>query len=226
MCGVFGFVAKGRGRLDLRQLQAIAAATEARGPDAFGFAWIDAAGRLKMYKQTGPVSRSLDALAMAADARLLIGHCRFATHGTAANNLNNHPHPVDGGWLVHNGVIHRHRAIARAWGLAPVTECDSETLGLLIEQLDGSLVERTIAAAQLCKSGPLALLALWRSPAQLVAVKSGNPLHRAETRSGTYLASLAAGMPRGVVPVPEESALVFGLSRGRRRIAFDMAGCP
>ena len=105
MCGVFGFVSRNQGRVDLQVLRRVAQATERRGPHAFGFAWIDRRGRLKCYKQTGRVGDHLGLLGMAADARMLIGHCRFATQGSPADNINNHPHPADGGWLVHNGQV-------------------------------------------------------------------------------------------------------------------------
>ena len=70
---------------------------------------------------------------MARNARMLVGHCRWATHGDPRNNLNNHPHPADGGWIVHNGVVHNHEDLRRRVRPLAVTECDSEVLGLLIE---------------------------------------------------------------------------------------------
>jgi len=100
MCGVFGFVSSGEGRLNLAALKRIARVTESRGPHAFGFAWIDGRGRLHCFKQTGRITDSLALLGMAAGARMLIGHCRYATHGDYRQNINNHPHAADGGWIV------------------------------------------------------------------------------------------------------------------------------
>ncbi len=219
MCGVFGFIAKtDDDRPDMARLERIATATERRGPHAFGFSWIDSRGRLRMFKQTGRISCALGCLAMASDARMLIGHCRWATQGSPENNLNNHPHPVDGGWLVHNGVIPRYDDLVEGHLLQPVGQCDSEAIGLLIEELDGTLVERC-AQATVALDSPAVVLALWNAPRRLVAVKRGNPLLIAEDDGGFYLASLAGGLPRPVRQVPEDTALSVSYRDGRARIA-------
>jgi glucosamine 6-phosphate synthetase-like amidotransferase/phosphosugar isomerase protein len=134
--------------LNLEILGRIAEVTERRGPHAFGFAWIDRRGRMKCYKQTGRISDHLGLLRMAADAIMVIGHCRFATQGSPADNINNHPHPVDGGWLVHNGQIHDYQRLVDFFDLYPVSACDSEVLGLLVEQQKGTLFERCQAAVR------------------------------------------------------------------------------
>ena len=213
MCGVFGFVSNNGRRPDLKRLEAIAAATQKRGRHAFGFAWIDSRGRLRSYKQTGRVVDYLGLLNMARDAKMLIGHCRFATQGDPANNLNNHPHPADGGWYVHNGVIGDYRAIIEEFDLYPVTDCDSEVIGLMIEEFDGSLSQRVVAATeQIAGDGSAVVLGLWCAPARLVAVRSGNPLHVAETRDGVYLASLATDMPKNVKRIKDDHAITYTLN--------------
>ena len=83
----------GRGGPDLKLLRRLATVTEQRGPHAFGFAWVDGRGRLRSYRQTGRITDHLGLLAAARDARLLIGHTRWATQGDPADNLNNHPTP-------------------------------------------------------------------------------------------------------------------------------------
>jgi glucosamine--fructose-6-phosphate aminotransferase (isomerizing) len=196
MCGIFGYVAANGKQFDPRRLDTIAKATESRGHHAFGFAWVDSRGRLRMFKRSGRISDYLGALSMAKDARMLIGHCRFATHGKPENNLNNHPHPCDGGWLIHNGVIGDHEGINEGYMLSPVTRCDSETLALLIEELDGTLVDRCLRASKICANGALAMMALWRSPQRLVALRAnGQPLNLGTNSEGTYLASLTCGLP-------------------------------
>ena len=207
MCGVFGFVARGRGpNLDL--LSRIARVTMSRGPHAWGMAWIDSKGTLKMYKQTGRMVDHLGLLRIAADAQFLIGHCRWATMGSPENNMNNHPHPADGGWIVHNGQIHDYQEVVEGYGLHPTTGCDSEVLGLLVEQVKGRLVDRCVEAVLSVKKSPLVLLGLWK-PGRLVAVRQGNPLHVGATDAGYYLASLAEGLPGKVMAAKDESAIEF-----------------
>jgi glucosamine 6-phosphate synthetase-like amidotransferase/phosphosugar isomerase protein len=220
MCGVFGFVSRDGGRLSLEQLGRIAAVTEQRGPHAFGFAWIDRRGRLKCYKQTGRITDHLGLLRMAADARMLIGHCRFATQGDPADNINNHPHPADGGWIVHNGQIRLYRELVDFFDLYPVSTCDSEVLGLLIEQGKGSVLERCRLAVQAAVSieepdslfarrQPLVLLGLWPRPDRLVAIRHGNPLHLGTMAQGYYLASLPDSLPGKVQAVKDRTACLF-----------------
>jgi len=215
MCGIFGFVKKGDGLPDMNRLAAIAAATQQRGPHAFGFAWIDGRGRVRMFKQSGRIRDGLGLLAMTADARMLVGHCRFATHGDPADNTNNHPHPADGGWVVHNGVLRDHREIIREYVLMPSTDCDSEVIGLLIEELEGSLAERVIEACTIVGPSPLAVAGLWRSPQRLLVVRRGNPLYWAERREGFYFGSTSGGLGRRPPAFPDQRAISFSF-RGRR----------
>jgi glucosamine 6-phosphate synthetase-like amidotransferase/phosphosugar isomerase protein len=207
MCGVFGFVARGKGP-NLELLKKVARVTMSRGPHAWGMAWIDSKGRLKMFKQTGRVVDHLGLLCMAADAQFLIGHCRWATMGDPANNLNNHPHPADGGWIVHNGQICDYDEVVKTFQFHPNTGCDSELLGLLIEQCQGRLIDRCTEAVLSVEKSPLVLLGLWK-PGRLVAVRQGNPLHVGATDTGYYLASLQEGLPGKVMTVKNESAIEF-----------------
>lgn len=212
MCGIFAWIGNTKQSTpNLATLRRIALVTEQRGRHAFGWSWLDTSGRLHAYRQPGAIGQSLDKLEMLAEARALIGHCRYATAGHPSHNVNNHPHPVDGGWLVHNGIIGNAASLAQRHELAPSSDCDSEALALLIERLPGTIARRAIQAAQLIPKNPLAALALWRSPGRLVAVRSGNPLSIALTAGGTYLASLPQDMPRGAESVADNTCLVWRL---------------
>jgi glucosamine--fructose-6-phosphate aminotransferase (isomerizing) len=195
--------------MDVKALRGIAKVTMTRGAHAWGMAWIDSAGRMRMYKQTGRIVDALSLLAMASDARFLIGHCRWATHGSPADNANNHPHPADGGWYVHNGVIHNHEKIASDLGREPATECDSEVLGMLIEDAPGRYMERCVDAVEMAGRSPLAMLGLWK-PGRMIAVRRGNPLHLSEVgRDGYYLASLPENMPGKVRSIKDGTVTDF-----------------
>lgn len=213
MCGLFGFISKTR-RPDLGRLRAIALETQQRGAHAFGLAWIDRDGRLHAFKRPGPISVYLHELDRCRDARVLVGHCRYATHGHPAINANNHPHRVGRGWLVHNGVVRNHRQIAERYGLVTTTDCDSEVLGLLMAKVPGALTRRaaiTVDAAE----GPLAVMGLWAKPARLLIVRRGNPLWVGPVRSAAYFGSLPGELPGLPEPIPEGVAIVQTLDSER-----------
>jgi len=208
MCAVFGFIARNYRRPRLDTLKSIVESNINRGPHAFGFAWIDHEDRIHMFKQTGRLADDMGVLAMAANARMLIGHLRYATHGDPRDNMNNHPHPSDGGWIVHNGIIQNNRELVEARNLSPLSDCDSELLGLLIEQADGALSRRCIESTRLT-TGNLAMLGLWTRPNALMMVRRGNPLHTAETAEGLYIATLRTGLPGNVKEVADNSVTAY-----------------
>lgn len=210
MCGLFGFISKAGGGPDLDRLRRIALETQTRGIHAFGLVWVTRDGKLNTFKRPGSAWDNLAELDRCKDALIVAGHCRYATHGDPADNRNNHPHRAGRGWLVHNGVVRNHAAIAKRYGLATETECDSEVLGLLMAKIPGSLHRRAAIGVD-AADGPLALLGVWTRPARLLLVRRGNPLWLGETRTGAYLGSLPGELPAGALPIPDGYAIVHSL---------------
>lgn len=214
MCGVFGFITKrGRGP-DLDRLRRIAAETESRGRHAFGLAWIGPDGKLHTYKRPGAATDDLEDLDRLRGAPAVIGHCRWATHGSPLDNRNNHPHRAGRGWLVHNGVVFNYAELAARYGLTLRTRCDSEVLALLLARVPGSIAERGKRVVQLAE-GPLAMLGLWSNPARLLLIRRGKPLFVGETRGGFYFGSLPGELPGRPQLVQEEVAHVIVLQNGK-----------
>ena len=214
MCGVFGFIGTDGQTLPLKTIKRMAIVTEKRGPHAFGFAWVDSRNHIHSYRQPGRISDNLDTLDMAKDARMLIGHCRWATHGDPLDSINNHPHPCDGGWMVHNGVIGNHYHLADEYDLQQSGDCDSEILALLIENMNGDRVERCIRSVALTEPHPLVMLGLWARPGRLIAVRRGNPLSLSRTKRGYFLASRETGMPGKPKSIRDHSVLQFTTCKG------------
>jgi len=216
MCGIFGFVGAERnaGTL-LKNLKRMARVNESRGAHSFGFAWIDSRDRLRHYRQPGPISRNLETLDRVADAKMFIGHCRYVTQGDPGHNINNHPHPSDGGWIVHNGSVHAYEKIADGYDLPLTSDCDSEVIGALIEQLDGDLKTRVQKAVNLCSRTDFSFMGIWPRPNRLVVVRAGKPLFYGLRRGGfgQYFSSCRSGLPGHVHQCSNNYGEVLELNR-------------
>jgi len=220
MCGIFGFItSEGRGP-DVARLRQLALITQSRGAHAFGLAWLDEDGDIQMFKRPGPAATHLDELDRCRSAVVVVGHCRFATHGSPADNRNNHPHAAGSGFLVHNGVIYNHRQLARRYGLDLQSQCDSEVFGLLMARSPGSIVKRSAWAANQAQ-GDLAILGVWRAPARILVSRRGRPLHFGQGRGGFYFASLPHGLPGQVKQVADRSTRVLTYEDGALRFDGD-----
>ena len=195
MCGVFGFITRDGSGPDLQTLRTLATVTQTRGDHAFGLAWLNRDGTLDTYKRPGPATQDLGDLDFCKNAVAMIGHCRWATHGSPDDNRNNHPHACGRGWLVHNGVISDHIRLAKRYNLIQRTECDSEVLGLMLPKMGPkSLLQRGLLTAKIA-GGNMAILGLWAKPARILALRDQRPLHFGMTESGLYFASLDTGLP-------------------------------
>lgn len=210
MCSVFGFVAKQKNAVDLKIVREVIRANVHRGPHALGFSWVDAHGRLRMWKAPGNPLKMLGMVELMRGATMIVGHVRHATHGSPADNITNHPHPCDGGWIVHNGVLRNYSSLISTYRLVTVTECDSEVIGLLAERSDEKThMGRLIASMETIGPGACVVMGLWNRPRKLVAARNGNPLHIGETAEGYYLGSLQGGLPGEVWQLKDQTAIGF-----------------
>jgi glucosamine 6-phosphate synthetase-like amidotransferase/phosphosugar isomerase protein len=172
------------------------------------------------FKQPGAAKAHLDELDQCRHAVVLVGHCRFATHGSPADNRNNHPHVAGAGFFVHNGVIYNHRQLLQQYRLEPQSQCDSEVLGLLMARCAGTIVQRSAWAANQVQ-GDLAMLGVWRDPARLLLARRGRPLHFGTARHGYYFASLPDGLPGRVKVVIDRTTRVLAYENGGLHVEGD-----
>lgn len=217
MCGVFGVITTEGEGPEVARLQRLALVTQTRGAHAFGLAWLTRDGEIKTLKRPGPAEDHLDHLFRCRDALIVLGHCRYATHGSPNDNRNNHPHPAGGGFIVHNGVIFNHEQLIRQHRLKMQSQCDSEVLGLLMNRCGGSIVHRSAWVANQA-AGDLAMLGLWRKPARMLVVRRGRPLHFGRGDAGFYFASLPNGLPGHVKVVADRVARVLAYEDGELRL--------
>jgi glucosamine--fructose-6-phosphate aminotransferase (isomerizing) len=208
MCGIFGYISSSGQGPDIARLRRIALVTQSRGDHAFGLAWLEADGGIQTFKAPGPAKAHLDQLERCRNAVVVVGHCRWATHGPPRDNRNNHPHAAGSGFLVHNGVILNHQQLVRQHGLVQQSQCDSEVLGLLMARRAGSIAQRCAWAVGQVQ-GDLAMLGIWRAPARLLIARRGRPLCFGHGRDGYYFASLPEGLPGQVGGIADYSARVL-----------------
>jgi glucosamine--fructose-6-phosphate aminotransferase (isomerizing) len=223
MCGILAYISKNGHGPSLKILRALAITTEQRGHHAFGLAWTNG-DTIETFKRPGAATDALEDLELCRHATAMVGHCRWATHGTPEDNRNNHPHAAGRGQLVHNGVVRNYRDLAYRYALERTTDCDSEVLGLLIGTLRGRLLERGAQMAREAQ-GDLAVLGLWAGPTRLLVVRDTRPLHYGETKDGLYFASLPEGLPGRPWAVRDHSALVVTAGEQGLRITRQTIEC-
>ena len=154
---------------------------EYRGYDSAGLAVAGSDG-LRRVRRTGRVSEmEAAAAAQGLQAKLGIGHTRWATHG-GVTETNAHPHISHGVALVHNGIIENHeQQRERLEGLGYVFESqtDTEVIAHLIHHhmQQGKDLLAALQAATGELTGAYALAVVDESaPDRLVAARMGCPL--------------------------------------------------
>jgi glucosamine--fructose-6-phosphate aminotransferase (isomerizing) len=116
-------------------------------------------------------------------ARVGIGHTRWATHGRPTE-LNAHPHTSHDGKVivVHNGIFENFvelRSELSSYGLAPVTQTDTECFPLLVSLLmrEGYGFEQAFRAATRRVEGKFAIACLHAEhPKKMLLARSGPTL--------------------------------------------------
>ena len=139
MCCLFGMIDY-KDTLSRRQktriVRALAEASEARGTDAAGIAY-NAGGTLHIDKRPGPAHTIH--FTVPGDARVIMGHTRMTTQGSALKRQNNHPFAGrarrEEFALAHNGVLYNDKLLRRIHDLPQTSiETDSYIAVQLIEK--------------------------------------------------------------------------------------------
>lgn len=183
MCGIVGYIGNrdviGILTEGLRNL-------EYRGYDSSGIA-INNDKKIRVYKAEGKLQNLVDLLKEHAsevkNAKIGIGHIRWATHG-APTELNAHPHTCSCGKLVivHNGIIENFKELKEELikkGCTFRSQTDTETVAHLIAQEYSKTKDLTKAVSSATKKiqGAYALGVMHQDlPNVLVATKRNAPL--------------------------------------------------
>ena len=179
MCCLFGLMDYSGG-LTAKQkagvLHALATVAEARGTDATGIAY-RSRGRLHVYKR--PLPGHCLSFRIPQDTRVVMGHTRMTTQGTARKNFNNHPFQSRAGGkpfaLAHNGMIYNDLALRRKEQLPRTNiQTDSYVAVQLLEQ-SGDISSCTLGAVAEKLEGTFAFTVL-DSQENLYFIRGNNPL--------------------------------------------------
>lgn len=199
MCGIFAYVGAraGVGLLieGLRRL-------EYRGYDSWGFA-LGCEDGLVVCRQLGEISSAALGEGLAAKGRAwgLIGHTRWATHGSPTVQ-NAHPHVDCTGDLavVHNGIVENHaelRSELESRGHVFRSETDTEVIPHLIEESlkEGEEFRSAFLSTLKLLEGPYAVAAVWaKAPGLILAARRGSPMVLGLGTEDTFLASDPAAL--------------------------------
>ncbi|WP_191858579.1 glutamine--fructose-6-phosphate transaminase (isomerizing) [Hanstruepera ponticola] len=182
MCGIVGYIGHREAYpIIIEGLKRL----EYRGYDSAGIALFDGTD-LKVSKTKGKVVDLENRVAteISTNAKLGIGHTRWATHGVP-NDINAHPHYSNSGNLViiHNGIIENYDALKKeltARGYTFKSDTDTEVLINLIEDVKlkenvklGKAVQ--IALNQVIGAYSIAVFDK-NKPDEIVIARLGSPL--------------------------------------------------
>lgn len=183
MCGIVGYIGdKSVVEILTEGLRKL----EYRGYDSSGIA-INADKEIKIYKAEGKLQNLVEMLyehtAETKNAKVGIGHIRWATHGSPTE-INAHPHTCNCGKLVivHNGIIENFKELKEQLikkGCAFKSQTDTETVAHLIAQEYNQTKNLTEAVRLATKKliGAYALCIMHQDlPDVLVATKRNAPL--------------------------------------------------
>jgi len=179
MCGILGYIGKGRSYDTL--LQGLLR-LEYRGYDSCGIAAVQG-GRLFLKKRSGKINQLKEELqkALKTETQLAILHTRWATHGSP-NSVNAHPHHNSKKTIavVHNGIIENFLSLKQELirrGYRFKSETDSEVIAHLIEQYYRESLYDAVQKAVRRLRGSFALAVVCsQEPGTLVAVRKASPL--------------------------------------------------
>lgn len=195
MCGIFAYTGdtSDAGEKIVNGLRSL----EYRGYDSWGAAVKKSDGKVYIEKQVGKIAQGAKA---ETDAKVGIGHTRWATHG-GVTVANAHPHTNKDKSivLVHNGIVENfqdHKAKLEKKGYKFKSETDTEALVYLLEEILKKEPNKVKAVQMLFDkiSGMNAIIVMFSKSEEFVAVKNGSPLVFGFNKKGYFLASDAVAL--------------------------------
>lgn len=199
MCGIVGYVGKkGAYKPVIEGLEAL----EYRGYDSAGITTITTDGP-QTVKRVGRIESLKNAYEEegSTNAKIAIGHTRWATHGIPSNN-NAHPHNSMSNkiFVVHNGIIENYQEIRNKLekeGFKFYSETDTEVIPNLIEYYLVSTKDifKAFKKAVIDLKGAFAIAMTYAGdPDNIYVARLSSPLVLAEGKDENFIASDATAI--------------------------------
>jgi len=183
MCGIVGYISKGRDKRSIDIGVEALKCLEYRGYDSAGLAFLDKSGEIVCQRAVGRISnleKEIGKNGFSPEDPIIL-HTRWATHGDASV-ANAHPHSDCTGniFVVHNGIIENYPALKEMLsreGHKFRSETDTEVIAHLIEAFfDGNLEDAVRKSlGYLAGTYGLAVISS-QDPDKIVAVRLSSPL--------------------------------------------------
>ena len=161
---------------------------EYRGYDSAGIAY-QKDGEILTIKAVGEIKNLMEK-ASNQKANIVIGHTRWATHGSVCEK-NAHPQVSSSKEfaLVHNGIIENYKELKselknKKWN----SNTDSEVFVNLIEDEQGTFLEKVVTASKKVK-GTFAVAIIEKNSKQIIVAKRESPLYVARIDNGIMATS-------------------------------------
>jgi glucosamine--fructose-6-phosphate aminotransferase (isomerizing) len=197
MCGIVGYTGSRQAYpVILKGLKRL----EYRGYDSSGVALLKD-GILDVYKKKGKVAElEEEMIGKNVDAKIGIGHTRWATHGEPSDR-NAHPHSSASGRIamIHNGIIENYALIKQDLikkGYSFTSDTDTEVLLNFIEDIqqnNSCSLEEALRIALKRVTGAYCILLIEKdNPDTIIAARKGSPLVIGIGKGEHFLASDAS----------------------------------
>ncbi len=189
MCGIVGYFGERNGMpIVLQGLKRL----EYRGYDSAGLVLLKE-NTLEIIKTKGKVSE-LIALANGREAKIVVGHTRWSTHGEP-NYINAHPHTsMDNSIaIVHNGIIENHaelrKELQEKYNFTFRSQTDSEVIAQLIQFFYKGDFEEAFRKMLTKIEGAFGIVALHKDHKQILCARKGSPLVLGVNNGEFFIAS-------------------------------------
>lgn len=225
MCGIVGFFGTdNKIKPVLNGLKRL----EYRGYDSAGIAYMENRS-FHIIKKKGRVQDLIHQIPESIDATMVIGHTRWATHGSA-NETNAHPHFSyhKRFIIVHNGIIENYQALKFAYleEYKFISETDTEVIADLIEYFAGQMtVGEAIRKTMSLLEGTYACLLIDTEDVNhFYFFKDKSPLIIGIGKNGVGIASDLTGLVGEVERYMVLEDKTFGIATTKDFYLYDIIG--